>query len=201
MPRPFTATERAQISSALQEAARALIVQRGMRHFSVEDLTRAVGISKGAFYRFYPSKEDLIFTVIAAWERDEYHAVLLDALGPASDAPRERVAGMLRRACTLWREHPLFRHFSREDYDVLYRRLAPEQIAAAAQADVNFAATLSARWQAEGIRVRHTPELLIAFLRSLFYVALHEVEFDPTIYPTLLDRLVIMTARELVEES
>jgi AcrR family transcriptional regulator len=171
-----------------------------MRHFSVEDLTRAVGISKGAFYLFYPSKEDLIFTVIAAWERDEYHAALLDALGPASDAPRERVAGMLRRAFTLWREHPLFRNFSREDYEVLYRRLSPEQIAAGAQADVNFSAALIARWEAEGIRVRHAPELMMALLRSLFYTTLHEAEFDPTIYPALLDRLVAMTARELVEE-
>lgn len=198
MPRPFSPIERERIDTGLQAAARTLITQRGMRHFSVEDLTRAVGISKGAFYLFYPSKEDLIFTVIAAWERDEYHAALLEALGPAADPPYERVVAMLRRAFTLWREHPLFRNFSREDYEALYRRLSSEQIAAGAQADLNFAAALSAHWQAAGIPVRHPPEMMMALLRAMFYVVLHEAEIDPAIYPALLDRLVAMTAAELV---
>jgi AcrR family transcriptional regulator len=199
MPRPFSPTERARIDAGLREATRTLIIQRGMRAISVEDLTRAVGISKGAFYLFYPSKEDLIFAVIADWEANEYHANLLNALGPATDPPRERVAGLLRRALTLWREHPLFRNFTRADYEALYRRLSPEQITAGAQADLNFTAALIARWQAEGMPVRHSPELMMALLRSLFYIVLHEAEFDPVIYPALLDRLVAMTAAELVD--
>jgi AcrR family transcriptional regulator len=197
MPRAFSEAERARIDADLREAARTLIAQRGMRHISVEDLTRAVGISKGAFYLFYPAKEDLFFAVIAAWESD-YQAALLNALGPSAASPQERVAALLHRAVTLWREHPLFRHFSREDYDALYRRLSPEQIAAAAQADLAFAAALIAHWQAAGISVRHNAELVMALMRAVFYVSLHADEFDPAIYPALLERLIAMTATELV---
>ncbi len=197
MPRPFSATERAQIQAGLQQAAQTLIAQRGMRHINVEDLTRAVGISKGAFYLFYASKEELFFTVIAAWEAD-YQASLLNALSPASAAPRERVAALLRRAVTLWREHPLFRQFSRDDYELLMRRLSPAQVATAAQTDLDFAAALIERWHAEGIVVQHPPAMVMALSRALFYVSLHSPEFDPAIYPTLLDRLIAMTAVELV---
>lgn len=199
MPRALSEAERTRIDAGLREAARTLIAQRGMRHISVEDLTRAVGISKGAFYLFYPSKEALFFAVIAAWESD-YQAGLLNALGPATAPPHERVAALLHRAVTLWREHPLFRHFSREDYEALYRRLSPEQIAAGAQADLDFAAALIAHWQTEGISVRHDAALVMALMRAVFYVSLHADEFDPAIYPALLERLIAMTATELLKE-
>ena len=57
----FSDFETEQIRKALLEETRRCAVTLGMRKTSVEQLTQAVGISKGSFYRFYESKERLFF--------------------------------------------------------------------------------------------------------------------------------------------
>ena len=44
--------------------ARHCAVALGMKKTSVEQLTKAVGIAKGSFYKFYESKEVLFFAVL-----------------------------------------------------------------------------------------------------------------------------------------
>ena len=65
MPRAFTAEEVRRIRGALLEAGRKAITGAGFRRTSVGQLTRAAGISQGAFYQFFPSKADLLYTLLA----------------------------------------------------------------------------------------------------------------------------------------
>ncbi len=60
----FTTEERQRIRLALRRQACACAVSPGMRKTTVEALTQAAGISKGAFYLFYPSKELLFLEVL-----------------------------------------------------------------------------------------------------------------------------------------
>ena len=57
----FSDYEAQQIRKALLEQARNCAVTSGMRKTSVDQLTQAVGISKGLFYKFFESKE-LLFS-------------------------------------------------------------------------------------------------------------------------------------------
>ena len=59
MPRPFTTAETEAIHPLLLDAGAASFARAGIRRTTVEDLARAAGISKGAFYRFFESKEAL----------------------------------------------------------------------------------------------------------------------------------------------
>jgi len=52
MPRAFTDPERDAIRARLMDAGRELFARRGIRATTVEQLARAAGISKGAFYLF-----------------------------------------------------------------------------------------------------------------------------------------------------
>lgn len=61
MATAFTEQEVQIIKSKLKEAARQFAVTTGVRKTSVDQLALATGISKGAFYKFYPSKEALFF--------------------------------------------------------------------------------------------------------------------------------------------
>ena len=60
----FTDEQNEQIRNDLIRAARRCGITIGMRKTSVEQLTEAVGISKGSFYKFFDSKELLFFTVL-----------------------------------------------------------------------------------------------------------------------------------------
>ena len=48
---------------ALLKETRHCAVTLGMKKTSVDQLTKAVGIAKGSFYKFYESKEMLFFAV------------------------------------------------------------------------------------------------------------------------------------------
>ena len=53
----FTDYETEQLRKALLKETRHCAVTLGMKKTSVEQLTKAVGIAKGSFYKFYESKE------------------------------------------------------------------------------------------------------------------------------------------------
>ena len=57
----FTDYETEQLRKALLKETRRCAVTLGMKKTSVEQLTKAVGIAKGSFYKFYESKEMLFF--------------------------------------------------------------------------------------------------------------------------------------------
>jgi AcrR family transcriptional regulator len=52
--------------AALSNAARAEFVKKGLVGARIEDITQACGLSKGAFYLHYPSKEALFGEVVTA---------------------------------------------------------------------------------------------------------------------------------------
>jgi len=55
----FTDFETEQLRKALLKETRRCAVTLGMKKTSVDQLTKAVGIAKGSFYKFYESKEML----------------------------------------------------------------------------------------------------------------------------------------------
>jgi AcrR family transcriptional regulator len=200
MPRGFREHERVLINERLLAAGREALTRRGMKKTSVEELTAAVGISKGAFYLFYASKEELFFAVIQRFEA-EYQAHLLAQASLAGGEPHTKLIAFLRYAFSLWREEPLFRHFQREDYSALVERLPPTVVAQALRSDVQFAGQLLAHWAADGVASQLDPPLLTALLRALFLISLHNEEFDPVVYPRLIEVLIEMTALRIEQKE
>lgn len=66
MPRPADPHARA----ALVSAARVEFARRGLKGARIEDITAACGLSKGAFYLHFPSKEALFGEVVGAFEAE-----------------------------------------------------------------------------------------------------------------------------------
>lgn len=66
MARSFTEREKENIKRSLQEACKQSWTQYGYKKTSVDDLCKQVGISKGAFYLFFESKEALFCEVLCS---------------------------------------------------------------------------------------------------------------------------------------
>ena len=66
MARSFTEREKENIKRSLQEACKQSWTQYGYKKTSVDDLCKLVGISKGAFYLFFESKEALFCEVLCS---------------------------------------------------------------------------------------------------------------------------------------
>ena len=55
MPKTYSDEERNQIITKLKREANILMLEKGVKKTTVDELVKRVGIPKGTFYLFYPS--------------------------------------------------------------------------------------------------------------------------------------------------
>lgn len=122
----FSEEENKRIRKELIAAARERALTAGMRKTSVEELTDAVGISKGSFYKYYDSKELLFFTVLEGIH-SELYAIAKETLDAnASLAACERTTETLLAVCRRLSETGEMR-FIESDAELILRRI-PEDV-------------------------------------------------------------------------
>ena len=101
------------------EAGWEAVGNRGIARLRVEDVTSAVGVAKGTFYSFFPSKEDFVAAMVASSRQDAIDALEAmrnkgDGLGPED---------MRRWLDAMWHsEKNIFRRISMDDYEYLVGR-------------------------------------------------------------------------------
>lgn len=163
MATAFTPQERETITAALLSAARRCACLLGLKKTTLEALTQQAGISKSAFYAFFPSKEHLFLQVHAQWHCEifEYaHAALEEA---QALPPRERAAYILEHTLCAIAHSDMF-HYAIEDWTLIEHRLPPEDIETIAQTDTQLVQTLIAR---ADIRLSIPLEDAVAMVRIL----------------------------------
>jgi Transcriptional regulator len=84
--------KKAATRRAIEDAARRLFAERGFEGTSVVDITEAVDVSERTFYRYFTSKEDVLF---GSWRDDLALAVALIESRPPAEAPLEAMRGAL----------------------------------------------------------------------------------------------------------
>ncbi|MCI5616342.1 MAG: TetR/AcrR family transcriptional regulator [Clostridia bacterium] len=164
----------------------------GMRKTSVEELTDAVGIAKGSFYKFFPSKELLFFAVLEDIHTEIY-AVAESALREsAALPPAERAAAAILAASRRLSEKGAMA-FVENDAEYLLRRLPAEVKAAHYHDDeVHIRALL----EGSGLCPREGMALAAATVRGLILMVSHQGQIGP-LYPRVLEMLVRGACREL----
>lgn len=76
MARSFTEREKENIKRSLRESCKQSWTQYGYKKTSVDDLCKQAGISKGAFYLFFESKEALFCEVLCSVQEHICNAAL-----------------------------------------------------------------------------------------------------------------------------
>lgn len=198
MPRGFTEQEKAVIQRSLLEHGRAFLATYGMRKTSVDDLTKAAGISKGAFYAFFASKEELFLAILEQFEAT-YRRELLGFVDQCVGTPRERMRTFLLHAVTLWRTQPLFRHFGKDAYAYLARKTSPERWQELRAADERFVADLLECWRIAGLPLACDAAEFTSLIRALFFMSLHADDFEDHSYTATITLLADLIAGYLVE--
>jgi AcrR family transcriptional regulator len=199
MPKGFSEREKTLIRAQLVAKGRELFATQGIKKANVEDLTRAANISKGAFYLFFNSKEELFFEILGQFE-DEYHANLIEAAARPGASPQQRVKDVLTQAFAIWRAHPLFTHFNQEEYEYLLRKLPEELAQANVDKDAIFVSQLLSQWRNQGVVIDCDPALFLGMMHALFFMSLHEHDFGPAVYPDLIGFFIDLIAQRIVRE-
>jgi AcrR family transcriptional regulator len=93
----------------IEQAATRLFVSKGVNETSVRDITREVGISEGALYRHFQSKDDLV------WQTFEQNytafARELESLAAREATAQNKVGAMIRGFCRAHDDNPTLFNF------------------------------------------------------------------------------------------
>ncbi|MCA0384428.1 MAG: TetR/AcrR family transcriptional regulator [Firmicutes bacterium] len=76
MGKPFTEEERSKLRTLMVQNARKAFESQPFNEVKVEQITKETGISKGAFYTFYKSKEELFIDVLIIVEEEMQQQIM-----------------------------------------------------------------------------------------------------------------------------
>ncbi len=163
MPKAFSEEESNRIRQALLAAGRARFPRYGVRKTTVEELTQAAGISKGAFYRFFESKELLYLEVLEEAEqrmRGDLMAAIRQGAG---------LSVVLDTLLNGLREEPLFRQMVEPgEMEYLVGRVGMERMGQHVERDNTELTSMVRLLQAKGmVRTALDPEVVAELLRAL----------------------------------
>jgi AcrR family transcriptional regulator len=198
VPKAFTEQEKEIIRAQMREKARKLFETQGIKKTSVDELAQAAGISKGAFYLFYESKEELYMEILEGLETDFRKRIFNFALRHKRNA-RPLLAKLFRDALLTWDEYPLLKRFGRADYEYLARKLPPERIQAHADRDDKFVEDFIKRIKQKGIAVKASPHVVSNLMKSLFFVSLQRDDLGKEAYVQTMEVLADLVARYVIE--
>lgn len=124
MPRSFTEREKENIKRSLQEACKQSWTQYGYKKTSVDDLCKQVGISKGAFYLFFESKEALFCEVLCSVQ-EQICNVALEVIDKHKN--KYGVAEALKLIYREYDKNNFLYNSDSTDFTILMNKLSEEQ--------------------------------------------------------------------------
>ena len=89
---------------AILDTCEALLARKGYDAMTVGDIAQGAGITRGALYFYFGSKQDVVTALVARtvehlWERSRVTA--------RADDPRQAITAAMHRTVELWNEHGL----------------------------------------------------------------------------------------------
>jgi len=164
MPKAFSEQEKQIISQRLLKQGYNQFSAYGLKKTNIEEIAKAAGISKGAFYGFYASKEELFMDVIEEVE-GRVRQELLTAIDLPGPSPRARLYKIFQKAIQLFSSLPILRIFSSGDFELLFQRIPEKKIKDHLGSDQAFFNILIERCQNSGIPFKANADLVV----SMFY--------------------------------
>ncbi|MGX7872132.1 TetR/AcrR family transcriptional regulator [Mesorhizobium sp. ORM6] len=117
-----TGSDGERTEAAVREAAVSLIARHGYEAMSMRQLAAQVGVQAAALYRYFPTKEDLLFTLMR--EHMEGLREAWETAKPARADPAERLAAYVRNHIAFHIERRHATHVSNMEL----RSLSPDRL-------------------------------------------------------------------------
>ena len=193
MATKFTEKEMADIRMKLKEAAQKYASTVGMKKTTVDDLCNQVGISKGAFYKFYDSKEALFFEILESWHTKVYGKALEIIMSDKGKSDKERACKALLYTCQSLDEYSMI-GFYENDVPFILRKMPQEVLDAHYHSDEKHITDLI---EASGIKLKVTSELASAAVRTLILSFADRSHVGP-LYSQVMELFVKSICEQLI---
>lgn len=199
MPKAFSEPEKEIIRSQMREKGKKLFEKQGIKKTSVDELAQAVGISKGAFYLFFESKEELFLEILEQLEQEIQATILEFTIKPKADT-KKNVSDMLKAFLLTRNTYPLLKNFGKSEFEYLLRKVPPEWVLKHANKDEEFIEQFIKKIKQEGIVVKASPRVVSNLIKTLFFTGLYLEELGQEAHKETMDVLINMVAGYIVGE-
>ncbi|WP_227355559.1 TetR/AcrR family transcriptional regulator [Haladaptatus salinisoli] len=197
--RGFDEEERERIREELMAAGRDLFARYGPRKTTIADLTDAVGIANGTFYRFFDSKEELYFEVVQREGHELADELVANSLA-AEDDPERAIRRFLRLLVETMEENELFQQLLEGDELARMMRtmdgLSDEELEARRAASFAYVLPYVERWQEAGKIRDGDPYAIVGAMGVVKFLPLYREQFGEY-YPAVRDTLIETVAAGL----
>lgn len=198
MPRGFSESQMQTFKEKLITATFAALKNTGVRKTTVQDLAKAAGLSVGAFYKFYLSKEALFFEAYEMTEerlKDQF----LSLLQTAPEVSPHTVCAILKQIFFSETMDTLLRLMQKEELEYMLRSIDPEIVNRHVQKDYEFMQAVLDRLSQAGVNVTINISLLLDYLQALF-VLCYEKHLYPQHAKQIIEAFIDMIVAQAIAQ-
>lgn len=199
MPKGFTEKEKELIIEKLHKEGTRLFAQYGVRKTTVDEIAGASGISKGSFYSFFDSKEELFFDILD--RMDKISKKKMDEGFPVKGKTyKESMKKFLSGIFEFIEETALLKKINPSELEQILRKLPEERIAGHLSNDNKYLTAFYEHWAKKDVFRKNNPIAFAGLVKILFYFNLHKNEFDAEEFDATRELLINMISEFLVKE-
>lgn len=165
MPKSFSEHEKQNIRAILIDSCRSSWKNYGYKRTNIDELCQKAGISKGAFYIFFPSKEQLFYETLLAVQQSLY-ALMEDIL--SKEPGKQGLAKALKAVYAEYDKSPFLYDTASADFTGFINKLAPGEREAIGFDSLAGAKKLLAKFY---LSLRIPEEMALSVLASLLNIA------------------------------
>lgn len=197
-PKSFSDTERKAIDQRLRAAAADCLNRYGVRKTTVDELVHLANIPKGTFYLFYPSKEELFFSLFLELHDKLQQDFLMRLSKVGADIDWQDLADALLAMCRETGDTFLVSLMASGELELIFRKLPPELVARhQGEDDGSMEQMFALLPQLSG----KNPEIYSAAMRGVFMLLLNKREIGEAVFDSALKVTVYGLCRQLFAEG
>lgn len=196
MPK-FSETERQVIAEKIVVVAEKLFHEYGLKKVTIEEIAKGANIAKGSFYAFYPSKEELYFSILVACQKKMWVQMEVYLADNQKLAPRDLVKQTLGFMFELMEQYPLIQRTDNETMALLMRKLPSEVITAHTGEDAEALGLL----EKFGVRFTQPIEVVAKAFQALYGVGTMLENEEEQLLSQVMSVMINGLVNELVEEN
>lgn len=192
----FNEDEKDQIRQCLLTKGKELFIQYGLAKTSIDDLVQACGISKGSFYKFFSSKEELFYVILQ--NQEEVSNRLIGEHLQKKLPPKELISSFFHMAYQMADENPLLQQWFQDgEHERIVRKLPKHLVDGFAKDNDKKGVVFVQALIQQGVLKEQDPEVINGVMRAVLMLRLFKEQIGSDLFPKVMDVIIDYVAEGL----